>query len=167
MAYHVSYSKGQLKIQQMAFVLVIMMIFFSMVALVYVSFRIKSLENTALSSKEDIAKEITKKIVSSAEFAFTAEDCASCIDLDKALIVSERKSYEEFWNLDYLAIEKVYPTEKGICLRNNYPDCKTMVFANSTKYGETTSAFVALCRWNKPGYKCELGRVISSGEGIE
>ena len=169
MDYHVNYSKkAQLKIQQMAFVLVAMMIFFSMVTLVYISFRIKSLETTALSSKEDIAKEIVKKIVSGAEFAFTAEDCASCLDLDKALIVSERKSYKEFWNLDYLMIEKVYPAEKGMCSKVNYPDCGSLMLINSTRYGRTTSAFVSLCRWEDGGeyYKCELGRIIASGEGI-
>ena len=170
MACHATYSKkGQLKIQQMAFVLVAMMIFFSMVALIYISFRIKSLETTALSSKEDIARELAKKIVSSAEFAFTAEDCSSCLDLDKALIVSERSSYKGFWNFDYFVIEKIYPSEKGVCTRASYPNCETIVLANSTNYEKTTTAFVALCRWEEKhhGYKCELGKIIASGKGIE
>lgn len=161
--------KGQMKIQQMAFVLVAMMVFFAMVALVYFSIRMSGLESSAVSLEEEKAKELVKKISSSAEFAFGVTDCPNCIDLDKVLILSERKSYEGFWQLDYLEVERIYPYGEGICDRTNYPDCKSIKIIDSENYGSAVSAFVSLCRWesSKDGYfKCEVGRIIASGEGL-
>ena len=163
--------RGQIKIQQMAFVLVAMMIFFGFVALIYFSLRISNLEESAVGLKDEEAKELIKKIASSPEFNFGVEDCSNCIDLDKVLVLSERKPYEEFWNLDYLEIEKVYPVFEEECNKANYPSCKTIrIIGESSDYGSATGAFVSLCRWedsNDGYFKCELGRIISSGKGIK
>jgi len=163
--------KGQVKIQQMAFVLVAIMIFFGLVSLFYFSIRIANLEQSAVSLKEEDAKELVRKMSSSPEFIFSANDCSNCIDLDKVLILGERRAYENFWKLDYLEIEKVVSKTDKQCNRGNYPDCKFIKVVNETNdYGSVVSAFVSLCYWesNKGGYvKCELGRIHVSGEGIK
>ncbi len=167
------YSKnklGQLKIQQMAFVLVALVIFFALVGLIYFSFRVKNIESSATGLKEDEAKSLVKKLVSTPEFSFTVEDCSACVDLDKVLSLKGRRTYEGFWNLDYLAVEKIYPSEDRECEKSNYPECNRITIINTTeKTGEITRAFVALCRWedSKQGYfKCELGQIMASGEGV-
>ena len=169
---HVNYSRrAQIKIQQMAFVLVALLIFFAIVALFYFSIASKGLKQSASSLREEEAKELIKKLASSPEFSFTANTCANCIDLDKALLMKYRQSYQEFFNLDFLQIEKIYPDSKKVeCDKTNYPDCSTISIVDSKEIGTPKTAFVSLCRWEqqKGGYfKCELGIIYASGKGID
>ncbi len=168
----VSSSKGQLKIQQMAFVLVALMIFMSFVALIFVSLRVANLKGDVNSLKEEEAREVIRKISSLPEFSFQSKgDCSQCIDLDKVLLLKERNSYKGFWDFDYLAIGKIYPSSEGECLKENYPNCATITLINkSSDVGAITRSFVSICRWesSKEGYfKCEMGQVLASGGSIK
>ncbi len=159
--------KGQLKIQQMAFVLVALMVFFVLVALVYFSIRLSNLENTASELGDERAKGELRALSGSAEFAYTPDDCAGCIDLDKVLILKESSAYDGFWNFDYLKIEAL--GRDGECTKFNYPDCGSITLIESEDFGSTVSSFVSLCRWEESfeGYvKCELGRVVASGGAL-
>ena len=171
MSYRVNYSKGQLKIQQMAFVLVALIIFFAMVSLFYFSIRVSNIQKSAVSLSEDAAKELVRKLSGTPEFAWTATDCASCIDLDKVILLKNRKAYSGFWSLDYLAVERVYPSKEGECTKGNYPNCNKITIINKTlSYGSPAWAYVALCRQDfaKSAYvKCELGRIFAAGKGIQ
>lgn len=164
-------SRAQMKIQQMAFMLVALVVFFSLVALVYFSISLSNLQGDAQQLKEDEAKEIVRKLAGSPELAFTSSsDCDSCIDLDKALMLSEAQLYEDFWNLDYLMIEKVYPPDRDVeCTRFNYPDCSTItIFRKTPDIGVAPRAFVALARWDETTgkYKYEMGKIYASGDNI-
>ncbi len=169
-----NYSKGQMKIQQMAFVLVAIIVFFGIVALFYFSVRISSLKGDVKSQNEEDARQIVAKISSTPEFSFNAlGDCSNCVDGDKLMELKERISngtYKNFWDFDYLKISKVYPVEKGECTRASYPKCKDIILiTNKGNIGNTVDAFVSLCYWDdeKGGYfKCELGRIYASSPGI-
>jgi len=94
----VNYSRGQLKIQQMAFVLVALIILFSMASLVYFSIKYSNLKNDVESLREQNVIESVRKLSGTAEFSWTASgDCSSCIDLDKVLVLKDMDSYENFW----------------------------------------------------------------------
>jgi hypothetical protein len=167
----VSYSRGQLKIQQMAFVLVAVMIFFALVSIFFFTVRIADLEESAENLAELEAQEIVRKLSTSAEFEFDIKrGCTNCVDVDKILVLKERQGYKDFWNLDYLAVERVSPGGKGECYRGIFPNCGTITIVNKTKnFGKTSSAFVSLCYWtgNQNGYvKCEIGKIHASGKGI-
>ncbi len=165
--------KAQLKIQEMAFVLVAIMIFFAIVTIFYINIRVSGLRENVQELRGDEAKELVRKLAGSPEFAFTAGECVNCIDLDKALLLKdpERKIYQGFWNLDYLKIELIYPEKRGECSRKNYPDCSTLTLINKTNYGIPEGAFVALCRYENSGsqnyIKCDLGKIYAAGKGIE
>jgi hypothetical protein len=171
-----SYSKGQLKIQQTAFMLVLVVIFFFMVGLIYLSISLANLREKAQQLRDDEAKEIVRSISGLPELAFTSSsDCVSCIDFDKALQLSEAlKSgpYENFWNFDFLMIEKIYPqTSPDVveCTASNYPDCNRLILISKTSdFGAAQSAFVTLARWdeNMNYYRYELGRIHASGENV-
>ena len=164
---HASCSKkGQMKIQQMAFVLVALMIFFVIVTLFYFSVRVKTLEQNANTLKEESTKELVRKLASSPELSWS-RGCDNCIDMDKAMLLKDRKSYVDFWNLDYLAIEKVYPKTSGDCTIATYPNCNKIIIVG-TNIGIPSDAFVSLCRLEgNGGYeKCELGRIYATGKGI-
>lgn len=166
----VNYSKGQMKIQQMAFVIVALVIFFAMVGIIYVIFSLSSIKQTAQELKDNEARELSIKIASSPELAFTSEsDCSSCLDLEKALMLKDLNNYKEFWNLGYLKIEKVFPEEQDEeCTRFNFPRCKKITIIDSDSVN-AKSAFVALARWDAESgkYKYELGRIYTSAKKIE
>ncbi len=165
-----SFSKrAQLKIQQMAFVLVAIIIFFAIVALLYFSISLSNLRRSASSLQEQEASELVRKLASTPEF-LTATDCSNCIDLDKVLLLKSRQSYKEFWNLDYLKIEKLYPKNEQLeCEKSNYPDCSTITIIPNEEFGSPKTAYVSLCRFEQAqgGYtKCELGIIYASGKNL-
>lgn len=167
---NVNSSRGQLKIQQMAFVLVALVIFFGIVFLIFINFKLAGLKESAGELNEESASELVRKISSSAEFSFTPRMCSSCIDLDKVLVLKDRESYEGFWQLDYLQIVKVHPEGKGECTKANYPNCGEITLIEEPNFGTPSEAFVSLCRWeskNEGYFKCELGKIYASGEDIK
>ncbi len=157
-----------MKIQEMAFVLLAIIIFFAMVSLVYLSIRLSSLREDVGTQREQAARELVRKLSDIPEFSWS--DCSGCVDADKILTLKDMRSYEQFWDVDYLMVEKIYPNStKRECNRANYPDCTTItVIKGSEEIGTPTSAFVALCRYdsNLDYTKCELGRIYASAKAI-
>ena len=133
----------------------------------FFAIRTRTLEKSAVSLREEEAKELVRKLATSPEFAWT-KDCSACVDFDKVMMLKEIDSYRDFWNLDYLAIEKIYPKESEECTRANYPECNKVVLIEEQDYGITSEAFIALCRWDGAGRysRCELGKLYVAGRGI-
>jgi hypothetical protein len=164
-------SKGQMKIQEMAFVLVAMMIFFGLVALIFSSINLNKLSKQSEGLRENDARELVRKISGTPELSFTATTCSNCIDIDKALVLKNQKAYYGFFNLDYMMIERVYPSKKGECTIGNFPDCGRITIINSSGFLSAPYSYVSLCRYegsiDKGYYKCELGRIHAAGKGLE
>ena len=160
--------KAQMKIQEMAFVLVAIMIFFGIVALIYFKISFSGLQSSVEAQRAEGANLLVQKLSSSPEFAFTAKDCQNCIDMDKVILLKNKTQYKAFWNLDFLQIEVLYPEKQGECTTFNYPDCRTITLVNKT-LGISQSAYVSLCRqeFRQGNYvKCDLGRIYASGKGL-
>lgn len=161
--------KAQLKIQEMAFVLIGIMIFFAMVALVYFSIRLSGLREDVTIQREEEAMQLAQKLTGTPEFSWAG--CANCIDLDKIFALKNRKTYSGFWNLDFFMIERLYPKRNGAeCVSGNYPECTKITLVNNTKYfGTPATSFATLCWFNpdKGGYiKCELGKIYAAPRQI-
>ena len=163
--------KGQLKIQEMAFVLVAIVIFFALVLLLYLSIRGASLQKDAQTILEDNAKALVSSISRYPELTWS--DCSNCIDLDKALVFKETGNSSEYarkWEVDYLMIERVYPNETiRECQIGNYPSCSKITLIDSGVTGVVYGTFVNLCRWedSQSISICELGRIYASGRSIK
>lgn len=162
--------KGQMKIQEMAFVLIAIVIFFAMVALVFFAIRLSSLKTDVATEKEEGARELARKLADIPEFSWA--ECVGCVDADKVMALKDMPAYKKLWDLDYLVVERVYPNRSTVeCTLANYPDCSTITLINVTKdYGTPSSAFVALCSYEplKGGYvKCELGRIRTAAKVIK
>jgi hypothetical protein len=172
---------GQLKIQQMAFVLVITMIFFAMIATVFVSIWLTSLRDTALRLEEEEAKKTAAAISGAPELSYTFKGegkCASCVDLEKALALKTQSEYisstnQNFWNYDFFQIERIYPQIPAAyrnkeCVKMDVPnwDCGKITLVKSTEgYGKTSTAYVTLVHYvpEQGGYfKYEIGRIFLS-----
>lgn len=163
-------SKGQFKIQEMAFVVVMVMIFFGLGSLIFLVIIGDNLSDKVSLQRADEAKEMVRKIAVSPELSFV-DGCDSCIDVDKAMIIKYNDNYEDYWDLEYLRISVLYPEKSGECTKSNYPNCQsiTLIGENETNYGITESAFVSLCRYDPSvfdDYKCELGKIFASGRAL-
>jgi len=166
----VSYSKkGQMKIQQMAFMLVAIVIFFSMVALIYFSISLNNLRYKYTELKDSEARELVRKLSGSPELTFSAgSSCSRCVDFDKAFVLSKNYEtiYSQLVNLEYLSIEKVFPpSNNGKCSDVNYPDCSELVIINKTDDSiATKTAFVAIAWRENDNFIFGLGRIHASAK---
>lgn len=162
-----------MKIQQMALVLVMTLILFSMIATVFATVWLTSLRDQARILGEKEAQKTAAAIAGTPELVFTASGsgtCSSCIDMEKALILKTNQAYisqtENFWNYDYFQIERIVPpAQKRECAPFNFPDCSTITLVSSPTYGKTATAYVTLVSYvpEKGGYfKYEIGRITVS-----
>ena len=163
--------KGQLKIQQMAFVLVALMIFFAMVGIIFFSIYLSELREDVQDLRDREARELVRKLSSSPEFTFNAESCASCVDFIKALKVREMGEYKKFWKLDYLVLEKINNKTKSNqkeCDTTNIHECDKITIIGNDSYGSAKSSFVVIAWWDdrllggNGDYRYELGKIYAS-----
>src|SRR3989344_33731 len=132
--------KAQMKIQQMAFVLLAIMIFFAMVGLIYFTISIANVQASAEELRDNEARETVKKLSGSPELGFTSTtDCSSCIDLDKALILTDSTRYH---------------------------DCSQITLINKGGSLSTKTAIVAIAHWdgNRQSFVYELGKIHASAK---
>jgi len=172
--------KAQMKIQQMAFMLIAVTLFFVLAGLFIVALVFSGIRENAELLEERNALLLASKLADSPEFScggiFGGEVRTNCIDIDKAMALKSRISagyYSGFWGIDGLEIRWVYPSDRGTreCTSENYPLCGRMTFVEAGS-GTGISNFVSLCR--KAGAdealgeistgqiydKCELGNII-------
>src|SRR3989344_4789287 len=172
--------KSQMKIQQMAFMLIAIMIFFALVGLIILTVGFSGLKEKATALQEENANLLVSKLANSPEFSCgqVFESKENCIDLDKVFVLKNNiNKYKNFWGVSGIEIIKVYPENKNlICASANYPDCDTLKLISDT--GEKTTGisaenFVSLCRkeYDSENYltydKCELGKILVRYEKIQ
>jgi hypothetical protein len=164
--------KAQMKIQQMAFMLIAVTLFFVFAGLFFAMIVFSDIRGTAEELEQRDALLLVSKLANSPEFACGnafGSFRTNCIDADKAMALKNNKEkYEDlggnFWRVDGIEIRKIYPADHtGIeCDSGNYPDCGKITIVE--KQGIGVSNFVALCRKeNIEGFvedKCEMGKVI-------
>jgi len=136
--------RGQLKIQQMIFMLLALTLFFSLIALSYLAIKIAGLEDDARELKREKAIGLVTKLASSPEFNF--EGVSRAIDADKLMILRDKEEYRDFWGVKGIIVEKIYPLSEDVeCRLSNYPNCnKIKLFTN--KDVAPVSSYVSLCR---------------------
>jgi hypothetical protein len=168
--------KAQMKIQQMAFMLVAVMIFFAMVAIIYFTIVYSRLQDTAADLQEEEAKELARQMAGTPELMFSKKAFpeSSSVDMAKALFLKQHGSYKKgYWNLDYLAIERVYPKPDPIekeCKPDgtNIATCRYLTLIDNAhgNYSGTQTAPVAIVWWDQSlgplgtgEYRFDLGRI--------
>ncbi len=163
----VTNKSGQFKIQEMAFMLMGIVLFFILVGIFWLSLKSASLKKGAANLEQEQAIALALSMADSPELT-----CGSqCVDLNKAMVLKNTKIFEGLWPVSEVNIRKVYP-EIGInivkeCTINTYPDCNIITIKNTNGGQEksTSSSYVKLCHTerNIEGYtyqKCELGEII-------
>ncbi len=162
-------TRGQMKIQQMAFMLMAVTLFLILAGLFIITIRFSGLKESAELLEEKEALLLASKVADSSEFscggAFAGTARGNCIDTDKVIALKERISeYTGFWSVDGIEIRWIYPSGTGEeCSLDNYPGCDKITLVES-QGGTGISNFVSLCRKENRGNliqsKCELGKII-------
>jgi hypothetical protein len=144
--------KAQLKIQQMMFMLMAVIFLFVLVGIFFLSIRLYNLQKSANLLQEENSMLLVSKLANSPELscgnAFGGSR-ANCVDFEKALILSYKKDYEDFWGgVAKIEIRKLYSDSSDVlCSKENYPDCGLLkVIDKSANVLPFSSNFVALCR---------------------
>lgn len=158
--------KAQLKVQEMAFMLMAVVIFFIIAGLFFIVIKYREMYKTAgLFEREKVISTVAK-LADTSEFS-----CGRpfCIDTDKLIIMQDRQGYSGFWPVASLSVRKVFPKqEEKECTRSNYPDCNLFKIYDGGGDTETVSTYVSLCRKEQiNGYwyeKCELGKIMAGLE---
>jgi hypothetical protein len=152
--------KGQFKIQQTAFMLLALALFFILIFVFWISIKTQGMKTTATSLEEEKAILAVESIAGLTEFSCGKQ---YCIDSDKLMILKSMKDYADFWPANSIKIRKVYPeSNKEVeCTLSNYPNCNSYTIKAG---GESSvGTFVALCRQERINGNsrqvCDLGRI--------
>jgi hypothetical protein len=169
--------KAQLKIQQMAFMLIAVTLFFALVGLFVIVFKSSGLKETATEIQERNAMLLVTKLANSPEFSCGksfGNSRTNCIDADKVMMLrSNIEKYENFWDVSNIEILKVYPKteEEIVCETGNYPNCSVIRIIDKEIKGISLVNFVSLCRkeYSKGEVydKCEIAKLMVSYEGVK
>ncbi len=166
--------KGQLKIQQMAFMLMAITLFFVLAGMFVLVFRFSGLKEAATSIEEKNAMLLVSKLANSPEFscgnAF-GSNRINCVDADKVMMLKEKiGEYSNFWGVAEIKIRKIYPDNgELVCTAANYQKCGVInVLSKEVNLLPATSNFISLCKkdsYNEGVFdKCELAVLIVSSE---
>src|SRR3989344_7381055 len=107
--------RAQLKIQQMAFMLMAITLFFVLVGLFVFAFRFAGIKKDAMLLEEENAMLLAEKIANSPEFSCGnsfGTGKISCVDADKVMMIKKNiLKFEDLWGkgITNIRIIKVYP----------------------------------------------------------
>ena len=158
--------EGQMKIQQMAFMLIAVTLLFVFVGLFFLKIVISDIGRSSNVLEEKNALLLVSKIADSPEFSCGnsfGSARLNCVDFDKIIVLKDfSEDYREFWGVKGIRIEKIYPREGDACTKGNYPNCGEIDIVGQGE-GIGVSNFVSLCRKaSGEGIKeaCEVAKII-------
>jgi len=163
--------KAQLKIQEMAFFLVAIVLFFVLVGLFAFSIIFSNLGKGATSAAEARTLSSITNLADSPEFSCGEPNC---VDGDKIVALMQNIKYEKFWPFSSLRVHRQTTFTKNEsdwikCTPTNYPNCDFFeIYDKNVKNERAISNYVALCRIeleNDYNYKkCEVARLVAGTE---
>jgi hypothetical protein len=152
-------ARAQLQIQEMAFVLVGLILFFGLIMLFFAVFQQAKIKSLAEQTRREEIVAKLHSIVNMPEFACRE---AFCIDEEKvlgflALPTSQKDRYYEKFKKQYIVlirIDRVWPQGQSIEIYN----------ATSGKSYEAHSTFVVVCNQSQtqtgPTILCGVGKIV-------
>lgn len=164
--------KSQMKIQQMAFMLMAVTLFFILIGMFVLVVMFNNVKKSATALEEESAILVVSKLANSPEFscgnAFNYGE-TNCVDFDKVMALKNSiNKYEGFWQVADIEIRKVYPIEtQKECNSKTFPQCNYIkIYSKNINKGPSISNFVSLCRKEKIKEevfdKCEMAKIYVS-----
>ena len=139
--------RGQLKIQEMAFMIVAIILFFILVGLFAVSIVYKNLQESATEIAEGRTLSAITNLAGTAEF-ICAGGKSNCVDADKLMALTGKKNYNNFWEFSSLSVVRYSGFNKKEnemikCALSNYPDCDVIeIYDEEVGNEKVISSFV-------------------------
>lgn len=144
--------KAQFKIQQMAFMLVAVFIFFILVALFFLQLYLGDIRYSA----EQLEREqVLSALVSWSELPeFSCSDrSSSCIDEDKLYVLSSldyNKLYSSFWPVSSIRVYKVNSNFSSGEIKCPGTNCNYFdIYDSGSESNQMYAAYVSLCKKNR------------------
>jgi hypothetical protein len=167
-------TRAQLQIQEMAFVLVGLILFFGLIMLFFAVFQQAKIKSLAEQTRREEIVAKLHSIVNMPEFACRE---AFCIDEEKmlgflALSQQQKQKYYEKFDKQYIVlikVERVWPDRGNAkCdTNNNIPNCKTYeIYNNTAKKSsyEAHSTFTLMCHHaltnGQAAIVCDVGKIV-------
>jgi len=155
--------RGQMKIMQMAFMVLAAFIFFIMVGLFFLQIELRDLTKGASELQREQAISSLEVLSNMPEFNCEAHE-NMCLDKDKLKVMSVEEDYGGFWPVASIKVYQVYPPfdEEIKCpaVNCNYYEIYDGGQRNVREY----STFISLCeRVKELGYvydECEIGKLV-------
>ena len=165
--------KAQLEIQEMAFMLLAVFLFFVLVGMFVLTIVYSNLNQDAARIAEERTLSAVVSLADSPELSCIAAK-SNCIDGDKLITMIRKESYQDFWPFSSLKVIKSSGFGKNEeelikCNFANYPDCDLfVVYDKNVENERAIGSYVAFCRKEyENGYtfdKCELAKIIGGTE---
>ena len=161
--------KGQLRIQEMAFMLVAVILFFILVGLFVLSITYTGLSEEATRIAEERTLSSLVVLADSPELNCIRKN--NCVDGDKFINLIGKHAYLNFWPYSGLKLVKFSgfgkdENEMLKCTVANYPDCDLIeIYDKEISNERTISTFVSFCRKDNKNDvvydKCEIAKLIA------
>lgn len=160
---------AQMKIQQMAFMIIALTVFFVLVGMAILVWQIGGIKETATELNEKNALLLVSRLAYSPEFScgdVFDYGQATCVDGDKVMALSENKNVytKNFWGVSNIEIRKILSDGETVCTMANYPNCDTIRILSGNVKGNYYSNFVILCRKDistgETVDKCEMAKLM-------
>lgn len=156
--------KGQIQIQEMAFVLVAIILLFGLILLGFAMFQSTKIKQLAYETRKEKTIAMLDSIANMPEFSCKN---AYCLDEEKLIaylnLEDRRTVYDKFWknlNIALIKVERIVPEKQGNCNEQNYPNCKTYVLYVSNKDYQAYSTFMPLCYYSTNyGKRCDIAKL--------
>ncbi len=166
-------NKAQLKIQEMAFMLVAVFLFFILVGLFIMSILFINMQDEASKLAEQKTFAAVVSLADTPELSCIATK-SNCIDGDKLITLLNKTVYQNFWPFSSIRVITMSGFGKDYnemveCTLENYPECELFnVYDKKVENENAVGTFVALCRkqFENIGVydKCEIARIIAGTE---
>lgn len=175
----VGFGKGQMKIQQMAFMLLAVTLFFMLAGMFFLIIQSTEFKKSASSQEAENAELFITKISNYPEFSCQKSfdnSGSNCIDMDKVMALTRGNisNYNRYWGnkIENIEVRIIYPEESEVlCTPNNYPNCNTIRLFSPEVSGTSFATYVSACRkegWEGNPYdKCELAYMMVSYSDYE
>jgi len=154
--------RSQLKIQEMSFMLLGLVLFFIIAGLFFLVVSNAGLQEDVETLNYEKAVSTITRLAGSPELSCGKQ---LCVDADKLVVLKQRESFKNFWDINGLVVKKIYPSEDEEieCFMGTYENCNTFTLKEPEQGFIEVSSYVTLCKKDVvAGYsydKCQLAKI--------
>lgn len=157
--------KAQMEIQQMAFMIIAVFIFFALVGMFFLRIQVGGIKSSAAQLQKEQAISSLQVIADMPELNFDSTETMT-IDEDKLRVMSGEfgQYYDLFWPVASVEVYKIYPAFDEV-IKCPAPNCNYYdLYNNNQSDTRMFSGFVSICskqkEFNSVYDRCEVGKLV-------